>query len=563
MYNREQRSWESASYEETVLLWCREPFNRDNPEALFILADVMLSEASREKETAEAVYQMERAAKMGYAPAAFAMGQMFQYGWAVHRSRRIALTWYEKAASLGNEPAIALLRELKQKKRRSLMAGAAAMVLVLAFISAVLRLPALLLALSGSGGIIVNRDTKLLTPVTLEEFNEALISLMEEYDDELVISGQRSTNRLMLKFEAKGIDLSDFPAAEVIADEDNYLVIQFASEEEAERCLKAMKQMDSIVFAEIDEYDVVPETAAEASAMHLVTKVPYVSDYTGYSYYSWGVEYLGMDQLTAWLQTQQTEQVTVAVIDSGTEPCADTQDRILEGMDVYNRNGSGWTDENGHGTHVAGTIFDCTRGLEVFIVPVRVFGADNAGSKSSVIQGLKFAVESGADVINMSLGSRFDKTAPGKGCGGAKDYYIQLAVEKGIVVVVSAGNGDNDGIPVDTSSVCPAHIGECIVVGACESSGNKASFSNCGKSVDVCAPGVNIISYYPNDSLTWMSGTSMAAPHISALAAMLKLYLPDRTPAQIEKYIKDFCISQGDSLFYGEGIPWTGYFAGG
>ena len=54
----------------------------------------------------------------------------------------------------------------------------------------------------------------------------------------------------------------------------------------------------------------------------------------------------------------------------------------------------------------------------------------------------------------------------------------------------------------------------------------------------------------------------MAAPHISALAAMLKLYLPDKTPEQIEKYIGDYCTDMGDPAGYGEGIPWAGYFAG-
>ena len=129
-------------------------------------------------------------------------------------------------------------------------------------------------------------------------------------------------------------------------------------------------------------------------------------------------------------------------------------------------------------------------------------------------------------------------------------------------MVVAAGNGDDYGNPEDTKICCPAHNDNCIVVAACDADGNTASFSNYGDAVDVTAPGVDIISYYPGSTLQALSGTSMAAPHISALAAMLKLYLPDRTPAQIEKYITDYCVDMGDSLRYGDGIPWAAYFAG-
>ena len=85
MYNRQWRAWQSAEYDEARLLWCRESFNRENPEALFTLADAALGKAGKGKETAEAVYNMEKAAKLGHAQAALAMGELFQYGWAVHR----------------------------------------------------------------------------------------------------------------------------------------------------------------------------------------------------------------------------------------------------------------------------------------------------------------------------------------------------------------------------------------------------------------------------------------------------------------------------------------------
>ena len=73
---------------------------------------------------------------------------------------------------------------------------------------------------------------------------------------------------------------------------------------------------------------------------------------------------------------------------------------------------------------------------------------------------------------------------------------------------------------------------------------------------------MDVISYFPGGTLQSLDGTSMAAPHISALAAMLKLYLPDKTPGQLEKYIKDYCVDRGNHARYGEGIPWAAFFAG-
>ena len=123
MYNRTWKAWESSAYDEGRLLWCREPVNQNDPESLFILADTALEKADHGKETAEAVYRMETAAKAGYAPAALAMGQMFQYGWAVHRSAKIARSWYERAAALGSQEAVELLGQLHRNRCRWTLLG--------------------------------------------------------------------------------------------------------------------------------------------------------------------------------------------------------------------------------------------------------------------------------------------------------------------------------------------------------------------------------------------------------------------------------------------------------
>ena len=554
MYNKARRTWETPHYEESLLIWCKEPFNRENPQALYTLADDALSRAQKGKGTADAVWQMEHAAELGLAQAALAMGQMFQYGWAVHRSGKMACTWYEKAAALGSQEAASCLEELRKAKKRRMLLSCGALALAAVLGGAV----GWLLLQQPPQGILVHEDTELVTPVTLDEFNRALQDLVAQYDDELVISGQQSSNRLLLKFEGSGIDLSDFQAAVVIADQSNYLVVQFESEEEARRCLESLRAMDEVLFADTDEYGF---TTSVSDVGHTASAIPYVSPYTGDVYYSWGVEFLGLDRLAAWLKDQPTTPVTVAVLDTGVEPCEENQDCILAGVDVTDPSGNGWDDQQGHGTHVAGTIIDCTWGLDVSILPVKVF-AEELTSDSFVVEGLRYAIQSGADIINMSLGGSCQATEPGESCGSLIDYYIQEALDQGIFVVVAAGNGDDQGKPVDTRLCCPAHLESCMVVAACDVNGDLGYFSNFGDSVDATAPGVEVTSYFPGGTLQSLDGTSMAAPHISALAAMLKLYLPDKTPAQLGKYIKDYCIDKGDHRSYGEGIPWAGFFAG-
>ena len=156
MYNRQWRAWQSAEYDEARLLWCRESFNRENPEALFTLADAALGKAGKGKETAEAVYNMEKAAKLGHAQAALAMGELFQYGWAVHRSQRMSLEWYEKAAALGSAEAASRLAELRRaRRRRAITWACAALAVVLAACALVLFLPE-----RPPEGILVHEDTQ-------------------------------------------------------------------------------------------------------------------------------------------------------------------------------------------------------------------------------------------------------------------------------------------------------------------------------------------------------------------------------------------------------------------
>lgn len=398
------------------------------------------------------------------------------------------------------------------------------------------------------GNVLVGENTELEETDTLEEFNESIRKLTEEYDDELVIAGERSTNRLILHFDGEELDLTTFLADRVIARENRMVVIQFASEEETRQCMESLNEMEHVSFVEMDEYNISSDTAGSGAGSMSQSS-------SGFSYHTWGCKDMGMDLLADYLSTHALQQsAVVAVLDTGVLPVEGIRDRILSGTDVV-MGGDGRNDLVGHGTHVSGTILDCTQGLDVKILPVGIFGNNPYTSTLNICTGLEYAIGQAPDVINMSLGGPITQE------DSLKQALIREAISSGITVVVSAGNGDDAGIPQDTAGIMPAAMKECIVVGAVDQNHTIASFSNYGDSVDVCAPGVNITSYSIRpEGLESMDGTSMAAPHISALAVMLTMYVPDASPAQIEKYIKDYCQNLGDEQYYGEGIPQGAFY---
>ncbi|QNI98421.1 S8 family peptidase [Synechococcus sp. RS9902] len=226
--------------------------------------------------------------------------------------------------------------------------------------------------------------------------------------------------------------------------------------------------------------------------------------------------------------------VTVAVIDTGVDlDNPEFKRRIVRGYDFVDDDRKA-DDPDGHGTHVAGTIAGANDGkgvtgvaYEAKIMPVRVL-AEDGGYTSDIIAGIYWAVDNGADVINMSLGGSWPDRA----------YLdsIEYASDKGVVVVMASGN------EYASSPAYPAayatHAG--IAVGAVNKKGKMASFSNEAgrKKLDyITAPGVDIYSSMPGGKYTKFEGTSMASPHVAGVAALLKEADKGLSASQIENLL--------------------------
>ena len=249
-----------------------------------------------------------------------------------------------------------------------------------------------------------------------------------------------------------------------------------------------------------------------------------------YVRYQWGLDAVGA------IEAQDAgvtgAGVVVAVVDSGVAAGGpDGITTLLDGYDFVDDDADA-DDPNGHGTHVAGTIAQATgNGVGVAgvapgaaILPVRVMGADGTGYTSDIAAGILYAVDHGADVINLSLGS----SSP----SATEEVALLSAEAAGVLVVASSGN---DGL--DEGVGYPAAYEQVIAVGAADFAGARTAYSNAGATLELVAPGGDLDADLSGDGYgdgilqetridgTWgyyfYQGTSMAAPHVAGAAALL------------------------------------------
>jgi serine protease len=250
----------------------------------------------------------------------------------------------------------------------------------------------------------------------------------------------------------------------------------------------------------------------------------------------------------------------VAVVDSGVAyragdgftQCPDlAATNFVQGYDYVN-NDAFADDDNGHGTHVCGTIAQSTNNgtyvagvaFNCSIMPVKVMDSSGKGTDDDIIRGIKFAADNGANVINMSLGSY--------GANPSLEEAVNDAASKGVVICASTGNEGREGI------YYPAAYTECMAVGATNRSKVRASYSNYGNEIDVVAPGgqgpsdwIWQVTYQTAGNpgspfvLKGMDGTSMACPHVAGLAALIKSHNPTWTRTDIRTAIEKTCRDLG------------------
>ncbi|MGB3641840.1 MAG: S8 family peptidase [Rivularia sp. (in: cyanobacteria)] len=271
----------------------------------------------------------------------------------------------------------------------------------------------------------------------------------------------------------------------------------------------------------------------------------------------WGADAVNAPEV--WEQGYTGEGVVVAVLDTGVDyNHDDLKNNIWTNSGEIADNGIdddgngyiddfyGWNfdgnnnttmDVDGHGTHVSGTIAGTNNGFGVTgiaydsqIMPVKVLDDSGSGTNTSVANGIYYAVDNGADVINLSLG--------GSSSSSEISAAVEYASNQGVTVVMAAGNSGGQ------MPLYPARYADeyGIAVGAIDEDKNMASFSNRAGSEEltyVTAPGVDIYSTLPDNKYESYSGTSMATPHIAGVVALMLSANPNLSNEQIRETLKE------------------------
>lgn len=346
---------------------------------------------------------------------------------------------------------------------------------------------------------------------------------------------------------------------------ENEVLVQFSGDVSPSRTDEIIQSVGAKSFSAIDGLDIyvlkVPKGSVEETIREL-QKNPAVlfaepnyylsADDTIPSDPGFSNQYglLNIRAPQGWDLSTGASWVTIAVIDSGVDYShPDLAYKVLPGYDFVNGD-SDPQDDNGHGTHVAGiAAAAANNGIGIAgvswgaaVMPLKVLDSSGNGTYANAAAAIVWATDHGAQVINMSFG--------GSSYSATLENAVLYAYTRGVVQVAAAGNSGSGSV------LYPARFAPVIAVAATDSANNRAGFSNYGPEVDLAAPGVSIYSLYPGGGYGYRSGTSMSAPFVSGLAAIL-IGIPGN-------YDAGFVESQMETTALDLGAPgWDVYYGAG
>jgi serine protease len=380
-----------------------------------------------------------------------------------------------------------------------------------------------------------------------DDFVSRTLDKPTHVDDEIVVKFRDDVGQATLNSFMKKYNISKKRASWRTGE---FIVFKMNDKSKgASNLLQEILQEEGIVFA-------------EQNAIAYKCMVPNDTYYS----YQWHMSRLGLED--AW-DDSTGSGITVAIIDTGVKQSLSdlAGTSFTSGYDFVN-NDSDPTDDEGHGSHVCGTIAQTTNNslgcvgvaFNATIMPVKVLDSSGSGTYSDIADGITWAVDNGADIINLSLGGSSSTTS--------LQNAVNYAWNNDVVVVCAAGN---DG---SSSPMYPAAYTNSISVSAVNYLDELAYYSNYGSTIDICAPGgdtddnngdgyMDGVLQQTFDSSSGSAGyyfyigTSMASPHVAGVAALVKAADPTLSNSEIRSILEDTAEDLGSSgwdQYFGYGI---------
>lgn len=264
---------------------------------------------------------------------------------------------------------------------------------------------------------------------------------------------------------------------------------------------------------------------------------------------------IGFEALEKLLKNKKLDKTVIAVADTGVDhTLADLSGNVLvdKGYNFVDRNDDAM-DDNGHGTHVSSIIAAKSdnhysmAGINPYaeILPIKVLDSSGGGDTEQIAAGIMYAADNGAKVLNLSLGGGYSRTI---------EYALRYASDKGVTIVAASGNDGMEELNYPGSSKY------VIAVGSTSKFDIVSDFSNYGKGLDLVAPGSDIPALLPDGNVTYMSGTSMATPHVAAVAGLLLSQKPTMKASEVQALLNktavDVAFDEQDNPYTGEEDYW-------
>lgn len=373
-------------------------------------------------------------------------------------------------------------------------------------------------------------------PQRVDQQGELLVKLQHgKINEFMAYAKSLNSIEIMPAFSMDDKDLTEL---------DDYLIINLLDEspKAQQKLISKLRKRNEVLYIEANEIINVPspiESAKKSKGeQHYLFHDPYSKD-------QWSLEKTNMNELYKIIQKQKpAEKAKLFILDTG----IDSEHEDLKEVYTSTEKKSD-KDVKGHGTHCAGIAAAMTGngiGISSYnadgifeVSSIKVLADFGGGTQKGIINGMLKAIDSGADVISMSLGGRSSDSRQ-----KAYEEVVQYADQHNTIIIVAAGNSG-----ANAKYYAPANSKGVITVGAIDNTMNRANFSNSLEDIEmgISAPGVDILSTFPNNEYQRFSGTSMATPFVAGLVTLMKCYNPELTSREAFRILSESGINSSSN----------------